>query len=197
MVAAVVALLAGGGVATGARSLVTGEEIKDRSITGKDIRAGTLGPRVFAKGMPGIQGVSGPSGPQGQPGPSGAAGPPGQGQTVDTQYNIIQPNAQTVIQTVGSGAVQSVSAICPPGYAVLSGGYRSSGAHGAKVFFNDSFGSGDRWAVGIENSGSSSATIAVTAYCVPSGQPDQPPDPGGGGTEEAIANAVAARRAGR
>jgi hypothetical protein len=209
VVAALVALLAGGGVATGARSLITGADIKDGSITGHDIKPGSLSPRLFAgspskargsrgprgaKGTPGRQGAAGPSGPQGLPGPPGAAGPPGEGQTVGTQYNLIQPNAQTVIQTVGPGAVQSASAICPPGYAVVSGGFRSSGSRGAKVFFNDSFGSSDTWAVGVDNSGPGRATIAVTAYCVPSGQAPDKPSGSSGEAEDAVAAAVAARQ---
>jgi hypothetical protein len=212
VVALLVAVLAGGGVATGARSLITGADIKDGSITSRDIKPGSLSPRLFAdstsnargvrgprgtQGTSGVPGAGGPAGPQGLSGPPGPAGPAGEGQTVGTQYNLIQPNAQTVTQTVGPGAVQSASAVCPPGYAVLGGGYRSSGSPGAEVFFNDSFGSRDTWAVGVENSGPRRATIAVTAYCVPSGQPttEQPPA-ASAGAEGAIANAVAARRAG-
>jgi hypothetical protein len=211
VVALLVAVLAGGGVATGARSLITGADIKDGSITGNDIKAGSLSTRLFAnstsggrvlrgprgtQGTPGLQGAAGPSGPQGLPGPPGPAGPAGEGQTVGTQYNVIQPNAQTVVQTVGPGAVQSASAICPPGYAVLAGGYRSSGSRGARVFFNDSFGSRDRWAVGVENSGPGRATIAVTAYCVPSGQAAEQTAASSSETEDAIADAVAARQSG-
>ncbi|MDX6717110.1 MAG: hypothetical protein QOH30_3668 [Baekduia sp.] len=211
VIAALVAVLVGGGVATGARSLITGADIRDGSITGRDIKPNSLSLRLFAhaarsapalrgprgaKGTPGLQGAAGPSGPQGLPGPGGAAGPAGEGQTVGTQYNLIQPNAQTVVQTVGPGAVQSAAAICPPGYAVLGGGYRSSGSPGAEVFFNDSFGSRDTWAVGVDNSGPARATIAVTAYCVPSGQPADQPSGSGRDAEDAIAQAVTQRRAG-
>jgi hypothetical protein len=205
VVAGLVALLAGGGVATGARSLITGAEIKDGSITGRDIKPGSLSPRLFAgsqrgargprgaQGTPGLQGVAGPSGPQGLPGPPG---PAGQGQTVGTQYNLIQPNAQTITQTVGPGAVQSTSAVCPPGYAVLGGGYQASGSRGARVFYNDSFGSRDTWAVGVDNSGPGRATIAVTAYCVPAGPTAEGSGASEGDPQDAIAEAVAARRAG-
>jgi hypothetical protein len=211
VVALLVAMVAGGGVATGARSLITGADIKDGSITGQDIKPKSLSARLFAdssastrgvrgprgpQGTQGVAGAAGPAGPQGLSGPPGPTGPAGEGQTVGTQYNLIQPNAQTVTQTVGPGAVQSASAICPPGYAVLGGGYRSSGSEGAEVFFNDSFGSRDTWAVGVDNSGSRRATIAVTAYCVPSGQGGEQPPASGDGAEEAIADAVAARRAG-
>jgi hypothetical protein len=208
VVALVVAMLAGGGVATGARSLITGADIKDGSISGQDIKPKSLSPRLFAdsvsssrslrgprgeQGTPGLQGPAGPSGPQGLPGPPG---PAGEGQTVGTQYNLIQPNAQTITQTVGPGAVQSAQAICPPGYAVLSGGYRTSGSPGAEVFFNDSFGSRDTWAVGVDNSGHRRATIEVTAYCVPSGQPAEQSPASNDGAQAAIADAVAERRAG-
>jgi hypothetical protein len=209
IVALLVALVAGGGVATGARSLVTGAEIKDGSITAADIKPGSLSARLFADsapargvrgsrgptGTPGLQGPAGPSGPQGLPGPPG---PAGEGQTVGTQYNFVQPNAQTIVQTVGPGQVDSASAGCPPDQVVLGGGFRSSGSRAAKVFVDDSFGSRDTWTVGLDNSGGASrATVAVTAYCMPAGQAAALPAAPGGAPEAAIADAVASRRAGR
>jgi collagen triple helix repeat protein len=206
MVAVLVALVAGGGVATGARSLITGADIKDGSITARDIKEGSLTAKLFrgssgargprgADGAPGLQGVAGPSGPQGLPGPPG---PAGEGQTVGTQYNLIQPNAQTVIQTVGPGAVQSATVACPPGYIVLGGGYHSSGPRDAEVFFSDSFGSRDTWAVGMDNSrGAGRATVTVTAQCVPASPAAQSSAAVSNSEARAeIADAVSARRAG-
>jgi hypothetical protein len=203
-----VALVAGGGVATGARTLMTGTDIKDGSITGRDIKPGSLSPSLFVgsgpargpqgpEGTPGLQGPAGPSGPQGLPGPPG---PAGQGQTVGTQYNFVQPNAQTVIQTVAPGQVQSTSAGCPPEQMVLAGGFRSSGSRAAKVFVNDSSGSRDKWTVGVDNSGGSSrATVTVTAYCVqvPSGHSPPGPSATGSSTQPAATHTLPVRRTGR
>jgi hypothetical protein len=206
VVALLVAMVAGGGVATGARSLITGAEIKDGSITGRDIKPGSLSARLFAKaqsgergprgrqGTPGLQGPAGPSGPQGLPGPPG---PAGEGQTVGTQYNLIQPNAQSIVQTVGPGAVQSATVGCPPGYVVLGGGYQSTGSRAAEVFFSDSFGSRGTWAVGLDNSrGAGRATLTVTAQCVPAAPAADPPAVSDTAARAAVADAVATRRAG-
>jgi hypothetical protein len=66
------------------------------------------------------------------------------------------------------GEVNSVTAVCPDGYAVLSGGHIYV-ALGGFVFFEQSFG-GVGWGVGADNTVSDSgATLTATARCVPSG----------------------------
>ncbi len=107
MVVALVALLfATAGTATAAKTLLTGKDIKDRSLSNKDLRKGTIssteirkgtirldrlskgtrrslegntGPAgpAGAAGAPGVPGAQGAAGPQGPAGPQGATGPAG------------------------------------------------------------------------------------------------------------------------
>lgn len=91
MVVAVVAVvLAMTGSAFAARSLLTGEDIKDGSITKADLapsavssaKQGKRGPRgrsgpAGKQGEQGEQGPEGPVGPRGERGPTGATGPAG------------------------------------------------------------------------------------------------------------------------
>jgi hypothetical protein len=79
-----------------AASQITGSQIKDGSVTSKDIRDRTLSARDFKKGVlpssvlpaggaaagaPGPAGPSGPAGPQGERGAPGPQGPAGAGGT--------------------------------------------------------------------------------------------------------------------
>lgn len=70
LVVACVALLSVGSAAA-ARQLITGADVKNHSLTGKDIKKGSV--PLTALRSP----SSGPAGPQGAPGPSGPAGVPG------------------------------------------------------------------------------------------------------------------------
>jgi hypothetical protein len=84
LVAAIVALfVAFNGTATAALVL-TGKNIKDGTITAKDVKNRTLGTNKLndkaissLKGRPGSAGPQGPAGPQGAPGPQGPTGDPG------------------------------------------------------------------------------------------------------------------------
>ncbi|MEZ5081038.1 MAG: hypothetical protein R2878_10380 [Thermoleophilia bacterium] len=78
-------LAVGGGAATGAR-LITGKQIQDGSITGQDIRNGSIGAgelsasvrrAIRAGGGRGPAGATGATGAQGPAGPQGASGPKG------------------------------------------------------------------------------------------------------------------------
>jgi hypothetical protein len=72
-IAVVVAV--GGGTAFAATKLITGKEIKNSSITGVDIKDGTLGAAELSPAAKSIlKGSAGPQGPQGLQGPAGAAG---------------------------------------------------------------------------------------------------------------------------
>ena len=96
LVALFVAL--GGGATAAQKVLFTGKDIKDRSISGRDIRASSIGPkhlnrkarsllrsvapvetRTAVTGEAGPKGDPGPRGPKGDPGNNGARGPRGLG----------------------------------------------------------------------------------------------------------------------
>jgi hypothetical protein len=64
--------------------LITGAQIKDRSITGRDLKPGSIAlsaltpaARKALSGKDGLRGPAGPVGPQGAPGAPGSAGPSG------------------------------------------------------------------------------------------------------------------------
>lgn len=76
-----VVLALGGGTATAASGLLTGKGVKDSSLTGVDIKNGSLSEKEFTanakKAMAGKTGPAGPVGPVGPAGPVGAAGAAG------------------------------------------------------------------------------------------------------------------------
>ena len=93
---AYLALFAALGGSAYAAVTVTGKNIKDGTVTGKDVKNRSLGTSKLSKtalssltsrpgpagpngekGAPGPTGPSGPAGPQGEPGPAGAQGAPG------------------------------------------------------------------------------------------------------------------------
>jgi hypothetical protein len=55
--------------------LITGKDVKNESLTGADVRDGSLRSRDFGEALP--SGAPGPAGPSGVPGSSGAPGPSG------------------------------------------------------------------------------------------------------------------------
>jgi hypothetical protein len=75
---AYLALFAALGGSAYAAVTVTGKNIKDGTITGKDVRNRSLGTKkLSAKAISSLTGQRGPAGPQGQAGPQGPAGPSG------------------------------------------------------------------------------------------------------------------------
>ncbi len=71
-------VLAGPPVAVAAK-LITGNEIQNGSLTGKDLKDGSVGPSDLSQSARvALAGSRGPAGPQGPPGSSGAPGPQGE-----------------------------------------------------------------------------------------------------------------------
>jgi hypothetical protein len=74
-----------------------------------------------------------------------------------------------VSKPVAPGGIDDVTATCPAGQGVVSGGFRSVSA-GSEVFFSDSFGAPNSWAVGLDNFRSSqTGTVTAEAYCARTG----------------------------
>ena len=71
----------GGTAVAGAKLLVTGSNVKNHSLTGLDIKNGSLGYNTLSPGartrLQGARGAVGATGPQGQPGTQGPAGQQG------------------------------------------------------------------------------------------------------------------------
>lgn len=87
--ALVVALLALGGGLTQtawAQTLLTGADIQNASLTGQDVKDGSIGPSDLSRaGRAALAGKVGPSGPAGPKGEAGAAGPQGERGAVGAQ----------------------------------------------------------------------------------------------------------------
>lgn len=162
-VAVVAMAIVGGGMA-GAARLITGKQIKDGSITGWDIKNHSLKPVDFKGSVRGLRGREGAEGPRGAQGPQGIQGPQGPaGPTVVNQLTRVE-----LVGVIAPGAVNHVTASCPAGQGVVSGGYYANGT--GTVFYADSF-AARGWAVGYDNVGSTvQADVTAVAYCGPAGQ---------------------------
>jgi hypothetical protein len=153
-VIAVVLALTGSAVAA---SKITGAQIKDGTITGKDLKNGSIGPSKLSDGS--YETLQGPAGPAGAPGPQGPPGP----------VAIAKLTRVTATATLAAGAVSGITAYCPAGQDVVSGGYTSVSGDG-EVFAQDSFGSPNSWSAALDNFYSLvSGQVTAVAYCVPSG----------------------------
>ena len=119
---AVVALLLAAATA-GAQSLLDGGDIKNNSLTGKDIRKGSIQvsdlsrrARNALRGARGPQGLQGVQGVQGVPGPAGAQGATGAAGTTDVFY------VDGAVVQVQAGQFDIVFAFCPTGSVATGGG---------------------------------------------------------------------------
>jgi hypothetical protein len=164
MVVAVVALVfscTGGAVAAG---LITSSQIKDSTITGRDVKNKSLTPADFrgsVKGDPGDRGLTGLTGPAGPAGPSGPEGPAG-------PSALSALNATSGSLTLAPGAIDGGVLACPPGQRVVSGGYFTDSG---EVFSNHPNSDRTGWIVVVDNSASTtSANVTAYAMCAGSGQ---------------------------
>lgn len=73
-----IVLALGGGTATAASTLITSKDVKNNSLTGTDIKNGSIGAGELTKSAKAsLTGQTGPAGPIGPAGPAGPAGPQG------------------------------------------------------------------------------------------------------------------------
>jgi hypothetical protein len=123
---------------------ITGKQVKNGSLTGKDVKNSSLtGGDVKNKSLS-AKDIKG-----------------GVGVSKLTRVEVSKP--------VAAGGVDDVTATCPAGQGVVSGGFRSVSA-GSGVFFSDSFGAPNSWAVGLDNFDSSqTGTVTAEAYCARTG----------------------------
>jgi Collagen triple helix repeat (20 copies) len=137
MAVAIVALLAGFSGSATAALVTTGKQIKDGTVTGKDVKNRTLGTKKLStKAITSLKGQRGPAGPQGPKGEAGVQGAQGlkgdtgaagpQGPKGDTGV------AQTTTRIAGIaftangsiGEYKDGAAMCQAGETVVGGGYR-------------------------------------------------------------------------
>jgi hypothetical protein len=115
---ALVVACAGGGIAAGVK--ITSADIKDGTIRAADLSP-SLRAQINAPGPRGARGPQGIQGAQGIPGPLGATGPAG----TFSAANVTEvPGPLATANILGSGSsVATSTATCPPGSALLGGGY--------------------------------------------------------------------------
>ena len=133
-----------------AATLITGKDIKDHTITKRDISKSTL---KALKGRAGAPGAPGAPGPQGLQGGQGPAGPNWALTPIAASY------------TIAAGGVDIADAPCPAGLGIVSGGWYTNAAGGA---YTDQSFDGRSWSVGVDNfEGATPADVEVYAYCAP------------------------------
>ncbi len=112
----------GAGTATAAAKLITGKQIKNASITGKDLKPGAVGPKQLSSAAK--ANLQGPAGPQGQPGVTGPAGPSTVYAKADSAAKAVNDEATSVVQSValpkGLYVVQGKATIHNTGKASLT-----------------------------------------------------------------------------
>lgn len=130
---AVVALLCGGLTqASWAVTLITGGEVRDSSLTGKDVKDGSLGPSDLSRAArAALSGQVGPQGPQGATGPAGPAGPAGPIGAKGEQGPKGEPGAAGAAGVDGAkGATGATGATGPKGDTGLRGETGTAGPKG-------------------------------------------------------------------
>jgi hypothetical protein len=129
---------------------VTSSKVEDRTLLGKDFKAGELpaGPR-------GPAGAPGPKGDTGAPGATGAqgvAGPPG----VSGWQRIEGP-----VSLVSPGSYIEASTTCPVGKRVLSGGADAPGL----LIMRSQPDSDTSWTIGVRNDDRVAKQLSTYAIC--------------------------------
>ena len=184
---AYLALFAALGGSAYAAVTVTGNNIKDGTVTGRDVKnrslgtnklsagalssltgqrgpAGAQGPRGErgAQGPVGPIGATGPKGETGPAGPAGAqgpAGPPGPSRISGWEYRVSSPGISIPPNDADFGQVT-----CPDGKKALGGGASSTNLR-AYVSSSAPLDGGTGWAVGYHNTSSVGATVFGWVIC--------------------------------
>jgi hypothetical protein len=175
MVIAMIALLvATAGTAYGVKTVrhypeFNGTDIIDESLTGRDIKNGSLLSKDLSKSVlrnfRGQQGPGGPAGPQGPGGPAGPAGPQGPAGFSKLIFRSRGPLVNNF------GKVQYGYVLCDQGYYAVGGG---ADTESGTQFVNASY-PGDSsanpslagWGVWIGNNDSVDHQVTVYVVCAP------------------------------
>ena len=156
LIAACIALTTVAGAYAAAK--ITGRQIKDGTITGKDVKNRSLSPTDFRGSVRGPRGLTGAQGAQGAPGPQGPAGPSSVGQLT------VVKSAQ--VPYGPSDVVMSAIAFCPSGQRAVSGGGVNVGDEELASTQPTDDRSG--WAViGVDLVDSGGEYVQATAVCGP------------------------------
>lgn len=136
-------------------ALITGRQIKDGTVTGRDVRNDSIPAREFGHLPPG---PAGPQGPQGVPGPQGATGSPG----TSGWATIVSENGVTI----AAGDTASAQVSCPAGVAVGGGAGVSVPAFSSLVESAPLDFDGTGWVVTVRNIAPQGQPVTVFAWAV-------------------------------
>lgn len=144
-----------------AASKITSAQIKDGTITSRDIKNDTIHAADLAQSA--IDAFQGSEGPAGAQGPVGPPGPTVLGRVTTWTMDFSIPGGGGFSTAL---SIRTITATCPAGQRVVSGGYATSSG----VAYADKTYDGVSWSVGIDNfENSTSADGQVTALCAPAG----------------------------
>jgi hypothetical protein len=187
---AYLALFAALGGSAYAAVTVTGANVKDGTITGKDVKNRSLGTnKLSATAVSSLTGKPGPAGPQGERGAVGPTGPAGtKGETGPAgpkgETGPAGPIGMTGAQgpqgpsgvsgwqyaiqgvSIASGDQRAITAYCPTGKKAFGGGLSSAQPHPSTQIFQDApAGAGEGWLVSVRNNGTAAVTYCAWVIC--------------------------------
>jgi len=152
---AVVALLLAAVTAT-AQGLITGAQIKNSTVTGLDIKNGSVQVGDLSRSARNaLRGARGPRGLPGNQGQIGPVGPSGANAVGDMAYF---EGPEVVVPAGDFGTAQ---AFCPPDRLATGGGYFSSITEVFSTFVNPS-----NYTVLVDNTSSITVTVQARVACV-------------------------------
>ncbi len=175
---AAAALVVASSATAGAAALITGQGVKNESLTGLDILNGTVkgvdvkdgsltkddftGTLAGPQGPQGPQGPVGPQGPAGQKGaegPQGPQGPQGPSGVSGIEYVVVG-------ESVAAGTTEFWGAQCPAGKKVTGGGVSSDAPALVTVRESAALDNGAGWWVGVHNGNGVAKNSYVWAVCI-------------------------------
>jgi hypothetical protein len=180
---AYLALFAALGGSAYAAVTVTGKNIQDGTVTGKDVKNRSLGTKKLStKAVSSLTGQPGPAGPQGAKGDSGQQGPAGPTGETGPKGETGPAGPQGPAGPAGPSAISGweyrvspgvylppkvanpVQANCPGGKKALGGGASSTGTN-AYVIDSAPTDDGTGWVVRSRNTADSPATVYAWVIC--------------------------------
>ena len=163
--------------ADAAVALITGKQIKNSSVTGADVRDGSLTKVDFSGTIAGPRGPAGPEGPEGPQGPEGPAGAKGATGSVGPQGAAGPQGPQgpagglkgveyviNGIDLAGNTAT-GLGAACPLDKKVLGGGVSSAVPANLVIRETAPLNQGIGWWVEVKNTGSNQMGVFAWAVC--------------------------------
>jgi hypothetical protein len=147
LTAVALACIAAGGVSGAtASTLVTGAQVKNGSLSGKDVKERSLSTADFAAGVRGAAGATGAAGAR-------AAGP-GYQVTVDPTHSSA---------SVPPGSQQTVVFSCPAGHTALGGAPSTDAKY--VIDSHHVAGAPAQWTLRFDNVGGTTLTPVLYLYC--------------------------------